>query len=367
MNEHETNPAAITAGSDWGSRGHVRTLVLLAATGLGIYLCYLLTLPFLAALTWALTFAVVLSPFQRRIEAIVKRPTLAALIVVLVISVIVLGVVMFVGQRLVQEAANGAALIKTKVASGEWRHALEAHPRLAPLADWMERQNLPETLKTVATWMTTTGAAFVKGSIIEVLELLLTFYLLFFFLRDRRAALLSLRSLSPLSEGEMDRLFEQVGNTIFATVNGTLAVAGMQGLLGGLMFWWLGLPVPLLWGVVMALLAMVPVLGAFVVWIPAALYLAIDGCWGKALILVVWGMFIVSTIDNLLRPILMGTRLKLHTVFAFISVVGGLLVFGSSGLILGPVIYSVTTELLKIWRQRTAAEAAATAVAGHPQ
>jgi predicted PurR-regulated permease PerM len=102
----------------------------------------------------------------------------------------------------------------------------------------------------------------------------------------------------------------------------------------------------------MALLAVVPVLGAFLVWMPAALFLAVEGSWGKALILTLWGMLVVGSIDNLLRPILVGKRLRLHTVLAFISVVGGLVLFGSAGLILGPVTLTVTTVLLDVWRQR---------------
>ena len=116
------------------------------------------------------------------------------------------------------------------------------------------------------------------------------------------------------------------------------------------MFWWLGLPAALLWGVVMALLAVVPVLGAFVVWIPAALFLALEGSWGRAVILIVWGAVVVGGIDNLLYPMLVGNRLKMHTVLAFISLVGGLMLFGPSGLILGPVALTITTVLLEIWR-----------------
>lgn len=353
MNPPEPTPATARVVNHWGSRSHVQTLVLLGVTAVGIYLCYRLATPFLPALTWALALAIVFAPVHRWLEAKVKHPNLAATVSVLVVGLIVVVPATFVGQQLVHEAVKGAELIKTKVESGEWRHALEAHPRLAPLADWMERQNLPATVKTVAAWMTTTGAALVKGSVVEVIGLLLTFYLLFFFLRDRRAALQLLRSLSPLPEAEMDRLFGRVADTIYATIYGTLAVSAMQGLLGGLMFWWLGLPAPLLWGVVMALLAVVPVLGAFVVWIPAALFLALEGSWAKALILTVWGMIVVGGIDNLLRPILVGNRLKLHTVLAFMSVVGGLIAFGPSGLILGPVALTVTTVLLEIWRRRT--------------
>jgi predicted PurR-regulated permease PerM len=144
-----------------------------------------------------------------------------------------------------------------------------------------------------------------------------------------------------------------VGDTVYATIYGTLAVAAVQGTLGGLMFWWLGLPAPMLWGLVMGVLAVVPVLGAFIVWIPAALFLALDGNWGKALILALWGGVVVGGIDNVMYPILVGNRLKLHTIPAFMAIVGGLIVFGPSGLILGPVVLTVTVLLLEIWQSRT--------------
>jgi predicted PurR-regulated permease PerM len=150
-------------------------------------------------------------------------------------------------------------------------------------------------------------------------------------------------------------MFIRVEDTVYATVYGTLAVSAVQGLLGGLMFWWLDLPAPLLWGMVMAVLAVIPVLGAFVVWVPAACFLALEGSWGKALILTLWGAVIVGGIDNLLLPILVGNRLKLHTILAFLSVVGGLMMFGPAGLILGPVALTATTVLLEIWRQRAEA------------
>jgi predicted PurR-regulated permease PerM len=313
--------------------------------------------PFLPAVAWALALAVLFTPLQRCLESKLKRTTLAAVLSVLVIGLIVVVPATFVGHRLVLQAAKGAELIETNVKSGEWRRALAAQPRLAPIAEKIEQQiDLPGTVKALVTWLSTTAGSIVKGSLVQVIGVCLTFYLLFFFLRDRRAALQSIRSLSPLSEAEMDRLFGRVRDTIFATVYGTLAVSSVQGLLGGLMFWWLGVSAPLLWGVMMALLAVVPMLGAFVIWIPAALLLALQGSWGKALILTLWGIIVVGTIDNLLRPILVGNRLKLHTVLAFISVVGGLMLFGSAGLILGPVALTITTVLLEIWPRRTAAE-----------
>jgi len=361
MKECEMHPTAAPVPNGWGSHSHIHTLVLMAATALGIYLCYRLAMPFLPALVWALALAVVFTPFYRWLESKLKRRNLAAVVAVLVVGLNVVVPATFVGQRLILQAAKGAQLVTAKVESGDWRRAIETRPRIALLADRIEQQvDLPGTVQTLTAWLTNTAKSFVKGSVVQIIGFLMTFYLLFFFFRDHRAALQSLRSLSPLSEVEMDRLLGRVGDTICATIYGTLTASAAQGLLGGLMFWWLGLSAPLLWGVVMAVLAVVPVLGAFVIWIPAVLFLALDGSWGKALILAVWGMIVVGGIDNLLRPILVGNRLKLHNVLVFMTVVGGLILFGPAGLILGPVVLTVTVALLEIWHSRTAAEAAAT-------
>jgi len=192
----------------------------------------------------------------------------------------------------------------------------------------------------------------------HLIGVVLTFYIFFYFLRDRSVLLKSVRSLSPLSEKDMNRMFDGVNDTVHATLYGTFAVAVVQGTLGGLMFWWLDLPAPLLWGAVMAMLAVVPVLGAFIVWIPAAIFLFLQGSEGKALLLTLWGSIVVGGIDNLLYPILVGTQLKMHTVLAFVSLVGGLIVFGTSGLILGPVIFTVTKILLETWSRQNSDEQA---------
>jgi predicted PurR-regulated permease PerM len=132
----------------------------------------------------------------------------------------------------------------------------------------------------------------------------------------------------------------------FPAITAALALAVV------LMFWWLGLSAPLLWGIVMAVAALVPVVGAFVVWIPAALYLLLEDSWGKALMLALWGVLVVGTIDNLLRPVLVGKSLQLHTVLVFLSMTGGLILFGPAGFILGPVGLAVSTVLLEIQRDR---------------
>ena len=357
MKKRGPTQAPVAAEQDWGSSGHVQTLMLMLATALSVYLCYRMALPFVAPLAWALTLAVLFAPLQSWLERKLKRAGLAACASVCLIALIVVVPIALVGQQLVQQAAESAAAIEAKVTRGEWRALLAAQPALVPLADRIERQlDLPATAKGLAAWISSYAGGFVQGSMYQGIGLVLTFYLLFFFLRDRNLVSHALSELSPLSGQEMNRLYTRIGDTIHATVYGTLAVSALQGLLGGLMFWWLGLSAPLLWGLVMAVLAVVPVLGAFVVWVPACLWLILEGSWGKALVLALWGMLVVGTADNLLRPILVGSRLQLHTLLAFLSVVGGLLVFGMAGLILGPVTLTLTTVLLEIWAARARAE-----------
>ena len=355
MNELKTTKTAAPVEDDWGSRSHVHTLLLMAVTVAGIYFSYRLAAPFLSAFAWALALAVLFAPLHRWIKSKVKSPNLAATICVLVAALVVVVPATFVAERIISEAARGAETIKTMVESGEWRRSLEGHPLIASIGRRIERQfDLPGLVNSATSWLTGAAASFVQGSVLQLIGVVLTFYMFFYFLRDQRVILESLRSLSPLAEKDMSRVFSGISDTVHATIYGTFTIAVVQGTLGGLMFWWLGLPTPLLWGIVMALLAVIPVLGAFIIWIPAAIFLLLGGSEGKALLLTVWGAVVVGGIDNLLYPMLVGSRLKIHTVLAFISIVGGLILFGPSGLILGPVIFTVTRLLLEIWSGQNA-------------
>jgi predicted PurR-regulated permease PerM len=340
--------------SDWGSRRHVHTLLLMAVTVVGLYLCFEIVAPFVPAMAGALALAVLFAPLHRWLERRFGAGNLATTATVLVVALIVVVPVLVVASRLINELGRGAGSIQAMVESGSWRAAFDKHALLAPVGHWLDRQvDLVAVVAPVAGWLTSTGTSLVKGSMVQAISVVLVFYLLFYMLRDRAAALQSLHSLSPLSPQDMSQLFSNVSDTVHATIYGTLVMAVVQGALGGLMFWWLGLPEPLVWGVVMGLLAVVPVLGAFVIWVPAALFLALDGHVGSALLLAAWGAIVVGGIDNLLYPMLVGNRLKIHTAVAFVSIVGGLIIFGPAGVILGPVVFTVTRLLLQVWRRPT--------------
>lgn len=332
-------------------------LTLAVASVAGILLCLIIAWPFLGAITWALTLAVLFAPLHLRVEKLVKHTNIAALLSTAIVVVVVLVPAVFVVERLITEAAFGIQSLQERVESGELQALLDRHPALAPFGAWIDRQfDLPSMMSAIAAWLSNLGAIFVKGSLLQMVEVFVTFYLLFYFLRDRRAAKTMFMAWVPLTKAESEQLLRRVGETIHATVYGTLAVAAVQGSLGGLMFWVLGLPTPLLWGLVMGLLSIVPVLGAFIVWIPAAILLFLDGSWIRALILAAWGGIVVGSIDNVLRPVFVGNRLRLPTIPAFISIVGGLLLFGAPGFILGPLAATMTLLIVQFFTRLEAAD-----------
>jgi predicted PurR-regulated permease PerM len=277
---------------------------------------------------------------------------------VAVVALIVVVPAFLVIGTLLNEADRSAALIRSLIDSETWMRAIESHPRLAPLLRLInERFDIPDLVKAGTSWLAGWSGAFVQGSFAGLISLMLTFYFLFYLLRDRETIRAAIEEALPLSGAEFSKLAGRVVDTIFATVLGMAAVAMLQGVLGGMMFWWLGLPAALFWGVVMGLLAVVPFLGAFVIWAPAALFLALAGDFQDAAILAVWGTIVVGLVDNMVYPMLVGKKLMLHTVPSFIAIAGGLVLLGAPGVVLGPVIVSVSLTLLGILRSRIAQSA----------
>ncbi len=177
---------------------------------------------------------------------------------------------------------------------------------------------------------------------------------LYFFLQDEEIALAAVRGLLPFSPSEIDRLFSRVSSTARATIYGRLLIGTIQGSLGGVIFALVGLPAPVFWGAVMALLSFLPVFGAFLVWLPASLVLLAQGHWMKGAAVLLWGLAVIHPVDNILYPVLVGARIGLHPLVLFVAFVGGVVAFGPAGLILGPCIVAIARGLAEIWRARGA-------------
>ena len=335
------------------SRQTISNLVLTLSLVLGAVLCYLLAIPFLAAIVWSITLAVLFAPLDRRIQKKIRSPGLSAAATVGLMTIIVVVPAMLVAATLLNEAVRSVVAFGPSIDAGGWTRAIEAHPRLAPVLQWInERFDIPDLVRSLASQLAEWSGSVVRASFSGVFSLLLTFYFLFYLLRDRKDAVAVIRTSLPLSESEFERVADRVVDTIFATVMGTAAVAALQGGLGGAMFWWLGLPAPVFWGVLMGLLAVVPFLGAFVIWAPAAVLLTLSGDYKSAIILAVWGTIVVGLVDNIVYPMLVGNKLKMHTALSFIAVVGGLMLLGAPGVVLGPLIVAVFLTLIELWRER---------------
>jgi predicted PurR-regulated permease PerM len=340
-------------GNGWFTRERVLVLVLAFTTAVVFYLCYLLVLPFAPALIWALAIAIVANPLHEWIQSRIRKRSLAAALAVVAVAVTIVTPAVVVMHLATNEAAASAETMKEMFSEGRWRNLAERNQLLASVIDWVEREvRIGQQIQGVAEGVLGGAKHVVSRSIYAATGLLITLFLLFYFFRDKDSILATLRGSLPLSPRESEKVFQNIEDTIYAIVFGTLLVSLVQGALGGLMFWGLGLPAPLLWGAVMGLLAILPVLGAAVVWIPAAVYLLLEGSWEKALILTAWGSLVVGLIDNLLYPIFVKNRLRLHTVPVFISVLGGLAAFGAAGIVLGPLVLAIAVGLADVWRRR---------------
>jgi predicted PurR-regulated permease PerM len=339
----------------WFTRERILVLVLAAVTIGAFYLSYRLVLPFVPALTWALAIAVVAHPLHEWLQRRLRNRSLVAGIAVIIVAITVLAPAVFIFHQVISDAAATIQNVRAMLSEGRWRDLIDRNETMATIAQWIEREiSLTDQLEQASKEILAGARKMISGSFYLVAGLLITLFLLFYFFRDKDKLLAALRRSFPLSPRETDRVFRKVNDTIYALVYGTVLVAFVQGALGGFMFWLLGLPSPLFWGTVMALLAILPLLGPAVVWIPATIYLAIEGDWGKAIVLTAWGSIVVGLIDNLIYPVVVKSRLRIHTVPVFIAVFGGLLVFGAAGLVLGPVVLAITVALADIWRQRMA-------------
>ncbi len=319
-----------------------------------LVVCGLLLYPFFTAILGAIVLAVITQrPYDWLASKIRHRSTAATIAVILVmLAVIVPGY--FLAQNIGKQALTAISALRNETTQQRFSEYIGGHPALASRIEIISGSIDPgHAAQTAGAYVGSKLAGVLGNSFRAITQIVVMVFVLFFLFRDRDLALAFLRSLLPLREDESHVLVERLGDTIFATALGRLAVAAVQGVLAGLAFWVLGVPGIILWAFSTAVFAMIPAFGAFLVWGPIAIYLGLSGHWGKAALLAIWGGVIVSTIDNFLYPVLVGTRLRSHTATILISILGGIAVFGITGVILGPVAFTIAGTLLEFWRART--------------
>jgi predicted PurR-regulated permease PerM len=330
------------------TRHAVRLIALAGLTLLGLLVCLYVAVPLLPALAWAVALAVMAYPLHARLARHVPNAWAAGLATAVVVAVLV-APVLLVGGQLAQEATRAGELFR----DGRLEEAVGRVPHGREAFDWV-RQNVDfgAAARRLADGALGSATAVAQGSAWFAVQALVCVFVLFFALRDRRHLLAAAGDLSPLSRGEADRVATRVSDAVHATVYATVVTGVVQGVTGGLLFWALGLPAPVLWGVAMTVLGIVPLLGAFLVWAPAAAVLAVGDRWGAAAVLVAWGVLMAGPVNNFLYARLAGDRAKLHPVPVLVAFVGGLAAFGVSGMVLGPCALATTLGLLDAWKGR---------------
>jgi len=336
------------------SRANTKLVALTLITLAVLVLCGLLIWPFLPALVAATTLAVVTHRYWKWLSRHIARPSPRAAIAVATVAVALVVPVACLVYFSAAEIAESVRAWQDPDYQPPWQAQLAKYPRIEEAWNRMaESLDIPAVIRQTAGFLQSGTASILSGLAYAAVQSFLTLFVLFFLYRDEATVLEWTRRLSPLTDGETDQVLDRLRDTVLATIYGSVVVALVQGSLGGLIFFMLGLPGAVLWATAMCLLALVPYLGTFVVWAPAAVLLALQGDWVRAGILVGWGLCVIATIDNLLYPILVGNRLRQHTVISFFAIIGGITLLGATGIILGPVIVSLAFVLLDIWRQRT--------------
>ena len=310
---------------------------------------------FVQPIFWAATLAVIFNPAKIRALSLVKgRQSIAAFLTLMLIIVTVLIPAWFIATAVVSEASA----FYTRVNSGEVNPAgvLDWLRGSLPLVnDLLDRIGAsPQDLKEKLSAAAVQGSQFVGSLAITAgqnavrfgVMFFLMIYVLYFFLRDGELLLDTLVHALPLGDERERELFAKFAEVSRATVKGTLVIGLVQGALGGMMFGLLGIQGAVFWGSVMVIMSLLPVVGAGLVWGPAALIMLANGAYTKAGVMLVFGVLVIGLIDNLLRPILVGRDTRMPDYLVLLSTLGGLTVFGASGFVIGPVIAAL---FLTLW------------------
>lgn len=323
--------------------------------------------PFFGAILWALVVTIAFAPVHDRLALMMpKRKNTVTLLTMMLVIALVIVPTFIIGSMMVEEAvATYNSLQNQEIDVGKIIRDIEA----AIPASWsaqLDRFGFGDTAelqKRLSSVLTSGLQLFAReavsigqGAFNFVLTLGVMLYLTFFLLRDGRHLTRRIGEVVPLRAEQRGALFDKFTTVIRATVKGSVIVAIVQGILGGVLFAFLDIRAALLWGVVMGLLALIPAVGTGLVWFPVGIYLLVTGSMWQGVVLLLFGFFVISMVDNVLRPILVGQDTRMPDYVVLISTLGGLSVMGINGLIVGPVIAAMFIAAWEIFGESRAAD-----------
>jgi len=313
--------------------------------------------PYYGSVFWAAVLAIVFAPAYRRLSSSMRQKrTLAALTAVLIILMMVILPLTLIGAMLVQEGFS----VYERIQSGELNPAQYFQQVFAALPRWLidlldrfgltnlglMQERLSSGLMKGSQFLAAQALSIGQNTFQFIVNVFIMLYLLFFFLRDGDYLSRRIRNAIPLRREQQHDLFTKFTTVIRATVKGNVVVALVQGALGGLIFWFLGVHAPVLWAVLMAFLSLLPAVGAGLVWLPVAIYFLVTGAVWQGVVLIVFGVLVIGLVDNVLRPVLVGKDTKMPDYVVLIATLGGMAIFGLNGFVIGPVIAAM---FMAVW------------------
>jgi predicted PurR-regulated permease PerM len=333
------------------------------ALGFFLYQVYQVFSGFLAPAAWAAVLALVFYPVERGLRRWIQRPSLSALVTTMLVYLLVVAPSLTLSGVVIAQARTFYEAVQERAGSGDlddWLVRVE-QSRPARLVLRTLPAGVRENLDARALALRATRAstevlvAALGGLALNffrfVVDFLIMILLLFFFFRDGESLYRRFRGLLPMEVEHQDAIFGRLYDTISAVVRGMTVTAVTQAILAFLAFWTLGIPFAVLLGFATAFASFVPLGGAALVWVPCVVYLAAIEAWLRALLLLVWGAGVISVVDNVLKPWIIGDRTKIPMLFLFLGILGGIQAYGVIGVFLGPALLAVMIAFLRIYRE----------------
>jgi predicted PurR-regulated permease PerM len=344
----------------------LRLATLAVLTAILIALSLLIAFPFLHAITWGMAFAIMAWPMHRLVKARITNPSGAALVSTFVVLLLVVVPGTFVVYQIGRETEQMARQAETPPDEMVSRETLKEVPGGSRVVQWMDRVNIDveKQLRDIVSSVLPNPKGIAAGSITAAAQFLIAMFILFYVFRDRGEFMEWLREFLPLTRTESDRVFSSAADSVHANLYATVVTGLIDSSLFTMLFWFLGMPAPFMWGSVMLVLSVMPMVGAGLIWVPASIYLAMSGDWLSSMAILASGAFTAVFVDYLLYAKLAGDRMRMHPVPALLAFLGGLAIFGLSGMILGPAIVAMTAAMLDLWRERSSPKGSAMSEAG---
>jgi len=330
--------------------------LLALAVLLGVLVFKIMT-PFLTTLLLAFILWQLFRPVYDVMRKWVKAPSLASFLTCLLVFLVIVLPFLAVGSAVSKEVINIYGEItdtesQENILTSTKNYLVSLGVPKDKIKEWLNQIDLETTIqKSVAITAGLAQQAYQKISNFFLL-LFVMFFILYYFFMDGDRFVKYAFHVSPLRDKDERVLLERFMSMSRATLKGTLVVAVIQGIIGGLTFWILGIKAAVLWGVLMTLFAFIPLIGTAVIWLPAAIILIITGSWIEGLVLLIIGGTVISSIDNILRPKLVGKDTAIHPLWIFLGTLGGIGMFGIVGLLVGPLVITLFAAILEIFERK---------------